>query len=81
MHGLPSICSIDTDFVELFCILAKIFYVPKYMSTAILADKIAQMRPKSHICNSRFMIAPLLDRKTFEQDEALAIQYLCPNGC
>jgi hypothetical protein len=39
------------------------------------------MRPKSHICNSRFMIAPLLDRKTFEQDEALAIQYLCPNGC
>jgi hypothetical protein len=41
IHGLPSICSVDTDFVDLLGILAEVFDVPKYMPSTVLTDKIA----------------------------------------
>ena len=41
MRDLPSICSINSDFINLFSILPKILDVPEYMPSAILTDEIA----------------------------------------
>ena len=40
-RDLPSIRSINTDFINLFCIFSKIFDVPEYMASAILTNEIA----------------------------------------
>ena len=45
----------------------------KDMSTAILADKIAQIRPDAHISHGRFVVPPLLHGEALEEDESLAI--------
>ena len=43
------------------------------MTLSILADEIAQIGPKAHVCDCRFVIAPLLDWEAFKKDETFAI--------
>lgn len=80
MHDLPSIGSIDSNFVDLGCILAKILDVSKHMATTILTDEVAKVCPKSHICNGGFVVAPFVDGEAFEEDETLAVEDLRSDG-
>ena len=39
-YHLPSICSVNADFIYLFRILPKVFDMPEHMASAILADEV-----------------------------------------
>lgn len=52
----------------------------KNVTFPILADKVSQVRPQSHVCNCRLMISPFLDREALEKNETLAIKNLIANG-
>ena len=43
----------------------------KNMTTAILTDEIAQVRPQTHVGDGRLVIAPFLNGKALEQDKSL----------
>lgn len=43
------------------------------MTLPILADEIAQIGPKAHVCDCRFVIDPFLDWEAFEEDETFAV--------
>jgi hypothetical protein len=43
------------------------------VAAAVLAHEIAQVGAKAHVCHSRLVIAPFLDREAFEQNESLSI--------
>jgi hypothetical protein len=49
------------------------------MSTTVLTDEIAKICTEAHISNCRLVVAPFLNRKAFEQNESLAIEYLGSN--
>ena len=70
---LPGVCSIDSDFIGFGGILAEVFDMTENMSTAVLACEVTQMCTQSHVCGRGLPQAPFLDRKTFEQPEALAV--------
>ena len=50
------------------------------MTFSILTDKIAQVSPKAHVSHGRLVIAPSLNRKTFEENEPFAVEQLGSNG-
>lgn len=55
---LPSVCPIDPDFVYFLCVLSEIFNMPKNMAFPVLADKVSEVGPHSHIRYGQLVIAP-----------------------
>ncbi len=50
------------------------------MSSPVLANKVAQVRPQAHVCHRRLMVTPLFYGEPLEEDEALAIENLLADG-
>lgn len=71
---IPRSCSINSNFVRLGGVVAEVFDMTKNVPAPVLTYKIAQIRPQSHICHSRFVVAPFLDREAFEENEPFAIE-------
>lgn len=78
--GLPSIGSVNSNSVNCLGVFAKILDMAENMPSAILADEITKVGSKTHVCNGRLMIAPFLNRESFEENEALSIEYLGADG-
>lgn len=47
------------------------------MATAVLTDKVTQVRAQTHVCNCRLVVTPFLDGETLEENKALAIDEVC----
>lgn len=75
-HGdiIPSISSIDSDFIDLAGVFAKILDVSQDMPPTILANKVSQVSSQTHVCHSRLVVSPFLDRESLEEDESLSIE-------
>lgn len=71
--GLPSIRSVDTNFVDLFRIVSNVLDMSQDVTSPVLADEVSQVGAKSHICDSRLVIPPFLNWESFEQDKALSV--------
>lgn len=48
------------------------------MTTAVLADKVAQVRAQAHVGDGGLVVAPFLNRQALEEDEAFAIEQVVP---
>ena len=78
-HHIPSTCPINSNLVDLGRVVAHIFDVTKNMTTPILTNEVSKICSQAHICHSGFVITPLLDWESFEEDEAFAIENLIAN--
>jgi hypothetical protein len=57
-------------------IVTEIFDVTKNVTTPVLTNKVSKICPQPHIGHSRFVITPLLNWESFEEDKAFAIEKL-----
>lgn len=76
VEKLTSSGAVDAGLVNLGRIISKIFDVPEHMTFPVLRDEVAKIRAETHVGHCRLVRAPFFDWKAFEQDEALAVQYL-----
>jgi hypothetical protein len=72
-HDLPSVCSVNPDFVDLLWVISEILNVSQNVAAAVLTDEVSEICSQSHICNCRLVVAPFLNGESFEEDEALPI--------
>lgn len=79
MKFVPSICSVYADLVNLCGIVADILDVTQDMASGVLADKVAKVSAKTHICCSALVITPRLDWNSFKEDESFALQKVVLN--
>jgi hypothetical protein len=52
----------------------ELYILPKDMTSSILADKISEVGPQSHVSNSRFLITPAINWETLKEYETLSIK-------
>jgi len=64
--GLPSIRSVDMNFVDLLCIISHVLDMSKDVTSTILADEVSQVGAKTHICDTRLVVSPFLNWESFE---------------
>lgn len=72
--------SVDARLVKLGRIVPKVFHVAKDVTLAVLGDKVPKVGSKPHISDSALVVAPGLNRKTFEQYEAAPVEDFVADG-
>lgn len=53
----------------------------QHMSFSILTDKIAKIRPQTHVGHGGLVVTPFLHGEAFEEDEPFAVQEVFPQLC
>lgn len=46
----------------------------EHMAPTVLANKVPEVRAKTHVRDSRLVVSPLLNREALEEDESLAVE-------
>lgn len=75
-YDVPSICPVYSDLVDLLWVISHVLDMPQDMATAVLADEVSEVSSQAHISDGGLVIAPFLDWKALEENEALAIEDL-----
>lgn len=70
---IPSVGTVDADFVDLRRVLAEILYMAQDVAARVLADEIAEVRAQAHVGDGALVVTPFLDGDALEQDEAFAV--------
>lgn len=73
VEELTCTSAVDAHLVDLCRVGADVLDVTEHMAEAVLADKVAQVGTKSHVCDGGLVVAPLCDWKAFEQEKSLAV--------
>lgn len=74
MEKLASVCSIDSDFVNLSRVVPEVFDVAEDVSSTVLANEVSEMSPETHVCNGGFVKTPILDGEAFEEDKSFSVE-------
>lgn len=77
---IPRIRPIDPHPIDLRRIIPQILDVAQHMALPVLADEVAEVGAQPHVRDRGFVVAPSLDGKAFEEDEALAVEELVADG-
>ena len=72
--NIPSIGTVDANFIDLLRVLAKILHMSQDMTTRVLGNKVTEISAQTHIGDSTLVSSPFLNREALKQDEALAVE-------
>lgn len=80
VEELPRRRPVDAHLVDLRRVVAHVLDVAQHVAPAVLRDEVPDVRAQAHVGHGVLVRAPLAGREPLEQDEALAVEEVFPQG-